>query len=113
MHRDNPDGSKTLFLGGGAYEVTLDFQGQETSVKRYYALASQRVLRDGDGLHFLLTDHLGSVVAVADEAGALESEQRYPVEPLPNDDAAIRDATERSIRWAARCQAAQSAPKWS
>jgi queuine tRNA-ribosyltransferase len=27
---------------------------------------------------------------------------------LPNDDAAIRDATERSIRWAARCQAAQT-----
>ena len=83
VHRDNPDGSKTLFLGGGAYEVTLDFQGQETSVKRYYALASQRVLRDGDGLHFLLTDHLGSVVAVADEAGALESEQRYLPFGLP------------------------------
>jgi queuine tRNA-ribosyltransferase len=30
------------------------------------------------------------------------------VVPLPNDAAAIRDATERSIRWAARCQAAQT-----
>jgi RHS repeat-associated protein len=32
---------------------------------------------DGSGLKFLLTDHLGSVVAVTDSSGTLLSEQRY------------------------------------
>jgi RHS repeat-associated protein len=32
---------------------------------------------DGSGLKFLLTDHLGSVVAVTDSTGTLLSEQRY------------------------------------
>ncbi len=34
-------------------------------------------LRDVSGLHYLLTDHLGSVVAVLNAGGVLESEQRY------------------------------------
>jgi len=34
-------------------------------------------MQDGDGLKYLLTDHLGSVVAVSDAEGALLSEQRY------------------------------------
>jgi hypothetical protein len=72
----------TLFLGGGAYEVHLSAGGQETLVRRYRAaslkrsgrdegLAGQRVLFDGTDTYYLLTDHLGSVVAVADSQGDL------------------------------------------
>jgi RHS repeat-associated protein len=34
-------------------------------------------MNDGSGLKYLLTDHLGSVVAVTDASGALVSQQRY------------------------------------
>jgi RHS repeat-associated protein len=71
----NPDGTTTLFLGGGAYEVHID--GQTTTVTKYYAIAGQRVMRDSSGLHYLLADHLGSVVAVLDSSGDLESDERY------------------------------------
>ncbi len=67
----SPDGTSTLFLAGGLYEVTLSAAGQETGVKRYYAVAGQIVaLRDGGGTFYLLTDHLGSVVAVLDGSWA-------------------------------------------
>jgi RHS repeat-associated protein len=77
LKQANPDGTTTLFLGGGLYEVTLAGDGSTSSVKRYYAIAGQRVLRDGEGLHYLLTDHLGSIVGVLDGNGDIESEQRY------------------------------------
>jgi hypothetical protein len=70
-----PDGTTTLFLGGGAYEVHID--GQTSTVIKYYAIAGQWVMRDSSGLHYLLTDHLGSVVAVLDSSGDLESDERY------------------------------------
>ena len=38
-------------------------------------------MNDGDDLKYLLTDHLGSVVAVLSEAGTLISEQRYREAP--------------------------------
>jgi RHS repeat-associated protein len=75
--QENPDGTTTLFLGGGSYEVHLSAGGQETLVRRYYGVAGQRVLLDGTDTRYLLTDHLGSVVAVADSSGDLVSEQRY------------------------------------
>ena len=57
---------------GGAYEVT------DGAVKKYYSLAGMTVaMNDGSGLKYLLTDHLGSVVAVADASGTLTSQQRY------------------------------------
>jgi YD repeat-containing protein len=34
----NPDGTSTLFLAGGLYEVTLSSGGQQTAVERYYAI---------------------------------------------------------------------------
>ena len=72
----NPDGSVTLFLGGGLYEVHDPGENQE--VTKYYSIAGQRVAMQGpDGLQYLLTDHLGSIVAVIDEQGNLLSEQRY------------------------------------
>jgi YD repeat-containing protein len=70
----NPDSTTTLFLGGGAYEVHID--GQTSTVTKYYAIAGQRVMRDSSGLHYLLTDHLGSVVAMLDSNGDLESDER-------------------------------------
>ncbi len=74
----NPDGTTTLFLAGGLYEVTLDAAGQQTGVKRYYVIGGQTIaLRDGSGMFCLLTDHLGSVVAVLDASGAVVGEQRY------------------------------------
>ncbi len=74
----NPDGTSTLFLAGGLYEVSLDTGGQQTGVKRYYSIGGQTVaLRDANGTFYLLTDHLGSVVAVLDGSGAVVAEQRY------------------------------------
>jgi RHS repeat-associated protein len=72
----NPDGTITLFLGGGRYEVR-DAAGDAEIVK-YYAVAGQRIaMRDAEGVKYLLTDHLGSIVAVVDGAGELLEEQRY------------------------------------
>ena len=47
-------------------------------MKRYYAVGGQPIaLRDAGGTFYLLTDHLGSVVAVLDATGAVVGEQRY------------------------------------
>ena len=35
-------------------------------------------MNDGTGLQYLLTDHLGSTVAVTNQSGTLTSQQRYP-----------------------------------
>ena len=82
----NPDGSQTLFLNGGAYQVTIADDSSE-SVTRYYALAGQRLaMRGADGsIDYLLGDHLGSVSAVVNTlrqssvqaAGELISQSRY------------------------------------
>jgi RHS repeat-associated protein len=57
---------------GGAYEVT------GSAVKKYYSIAGMMVaVNDGTGLQYLLTDHLGSVVATTNASGTLTSQQRY------------------------------------
>jgi RHS repeat-associated protein len=62
----------TSYYFGGAYEVT------GSNIKKYYNFGGQSILRENDGsLKYLLTDHLGSVVAVTDGTGTLISEQRY------------------------------------
>ena len=81
--QENPDGTTTLFIAGGSYEVTLDSQGNETSIRKYYAIGGQRVMREDDSNYYLLTDHLGSVVGVADGSGTLISDQRYMPYGLP------------------------------
>lgn len=49
-------------------------------------------MNDGSGLKYLLTDHLGSVVAVTDDEGNLISQQRYlPFGGIRND---INDITQ-------------------
>ncbi|MBI5955296.1 MAG: hypothetical protein HY865_26875 [Chloroflexi bacterium] len=42
----------------------------------YYSFARQMVAMN-DALKYLLTDHLGSTVAVTDSTGALKTQQRY------------------------------------
>ena len=71
------NGISTYYFAGGAYEVTVPGTGDQT-VKKYYSIAGQMVaMDDGSGLQYILTDHLGSVVAVLSSIGALESQQRY------------------------------------
>ena len=49
----------------------------EPVITKYYSIAGQRVAMKGpEGLQYLLTGHLGSVVAVTDDDGVLVSEQR-------------------------------------
>jgi len=63
----------TAYYMGGAYEVT------GSAVKKYYSVAGMMVaVNDGTGLQYLLTDHLGSTVAVTNASGTLTSQQRYP-----------------------------------
>ncbi len=72
----NPDSTITLFLGGGIYTVA-DASGTP-EVTKYYSIAGQMVALSGpDGVQYLLTDHLGSIAAVAEAGGDLLSEQRY------------------------------------
>jgi RHS repeat-associated protein len=64
--------SMTLYYMGGMYEVT------GSAVKKYYSIAGQTVaMNDGNGLKYMLTDHLGSTSAVVDANGSLLSQQRY------------------------------------
>jgi RHS repeat-associated protein len=66
-----PD-STTSYYMGGAYEV------KDSAVKKYYSIAGMMVAtQDASGLQYLLTDHLGSVVAVTNASGTLTSQQRY------------------------------------
>jgi len=66
-----PD-SVTSYFMGGQYEV------KDGAVKKYYSIAGMMVaMNDGSGLQYLLTDHLGSTVAVTNASGTLTSQQRY------------------------------------
>ncbi len=64
----------TLYFMAGMYETTVE----TGAVKKYYAISGMTVaFNDGSGLKYLLTDHLGSVIAVTDAQGALVQQQRY------------------------------------
>jgi|CXWJ01.1.fsa_nt_gi RHS repeat-associated protein len=66
-----PD-STTSYYMGGQYEI------KDGTVKKYYSIAGMMVaVNDGTGLQYLLTDHLGSTVAVTNSSGTLTSQQRY------------------------------------
>jgi RHS repeat-associated protein len=66
-----PD-SVTSYFMGGQYEV------KDGATKKYYSIAGMMVaVNDGTGLQYLLTDHLGSTVAVTNASGTLTSQQRY------------------------------------
>jgi len=67
----SPD-STTSYYMGGAYEL------KDGATKKYYSIAGMMVaVNDGTGLQYLLTDHLGSTVAVTNQSGTLTSQQRY------------------------------------
>ena len=71
----NPDSTVTLLLGGGAY--TVEDASGTPAVTKYYVFAGQKVAMHADSeTSFLISDHLGSVVAVTDASGALGAEQR-------------------------------------
>ena len=66
----------TYYYAGGSYEVQTD--GTTETLKQYYSIAGMTVaVRAGDDWSYFLTDHLGSVVGVTDDVGALISEARY------------------------------------
>jgi RHS repeat-associated protein len=66
-----PD-SVTSYFMGGAYEL------KDGATKKYYSIAGMMVAtQDASGLQYLLTDHLGSTVAVTNSSGTLTSQQRY------------------------------------
>jgi RHS repeat-associated protein len=79
VEQEYTDGSSTLttyYFAEGTYEVRDD--GATETVWKYYAFAGMTVaMNDGSGLKYLLTDHLGSIVAVTNATGTLLSEQRY------------------------------------
>jgi RHS repeat-associated protein len=57
---------------GGQFEV------KDGTTKKYYSIAGMMVAtQDASGLQYLLTDHLGSTVAVTNSSGTLTSQQRY------------------------------------
>ncbi|MBI5953670.1 MAG: hypothetical protein HY865_18605 [Chloroflexi bacterium] len=90
----------TVYYFGGSYEVSgagqvdveqngFTFASSPTAVRKYYSFNGQSVAvrscEAGDcslitadwSLSYLLTDHLGSTVAVTDSTGALITQQRY------------------------------------
>ena len=87
----------TYYFAGGAYEVQDN--GTTQKIIKYYAFGGMIVaMNDGSGLKYFLTDHLGSVTAVLDAAGALLQQQRYypfgEVRDLPNDNKPKISATD-------------------
>ena len=60
----------TSYFSGGAYEVRTD--GATSATLKYYSFAGMSIaMKDSSGLKYLLTDQLGSVVAVTDSSGNL------------------------------------------
>ena len=78
IKQENPDGTLTLFLAAGSYEVSVAISGASIEARRYYSIAGQRIaLRGSDAVSFLLTDHLGSVSILAADEGGAANQQRY------------------------------------
>jgi RHS repeat-associated protein len=66
----------TYYFAGGSYEIQTD--GSTETIRQYYAIAGITVaMRSGTTWTYFLTDHLGSVVATTDSAGAVLSQTRY------------------------------------
>ena len=70
----NPDGSKTIYVGG-VYEVDKDSDGVVTRTVTYYPAAG--TMRIDNTLYYVLKDHLGSASVVTDASGATVGQQRY------------------------------------
>jgi len=70
----NPNGSKTLYVGG-IYEVDKASGGSVTRTVTYYPVAG--AMRINSTLYYVLKDHLGSASVVTDASGNILGEQRY------------------------------------
>jgi RHS repeat-associated protein len=70
----NPDGSKTLYVGG-IYEVDKTSGGTVTQTRTYYPAGG--AMRVGSTLYYVLKDHLGSASAVTDTSGNIVGEDRF------------------------------------
>jgi YD repeat-containing protein len=70
----NPNGSKTLYVGG-IYEVDKGSGGSVTRTVTYYPVGG--AMRINSTLYYLLKDHLGSASVVTDASGNILGEQRY------------------------------------
>ena len=70
----NPDGSKTLYVGG-IYEVDKASGGSVTRTVTYYPVAG--AMRINSTLYYVLKDHLGSASVVTDASGNIVGENRY------------------------------------
>lgn len=77
------DGNRVLREDGGGATVyfsaiEVHITGTQRLTRTYYFVGAQRVaLRDGNGLTYLHTDHLGSASLASDASGDQVSEMRY------------------------------------
>jgi RHS repeat-associated protein len=70
----NPDGSKTIYVGG-IYEVDKNSGGTVIGTKTYYPAAG--AMRVGSTLYYVLKDHLGSASVVTNTSGTIVGEDRF------------------------------------
>ena len=70
----NPNGSKTLYVGG-IYEIDKASGGSVTRTVTYYPVAG--AMRINNTLYYILKDHLGSASVVTDASGTILGTQRY------------------------------------
>jgi RHS repeat-associated protein len=70
----NPNGSKTLYVGG-IYEVDKASGGSVTRTVTYYPVAG--AMRIDNTLYYVLKDHLDSASVVTNNSGTIVGEQRY------------------------------------
>ena len=71
MKKINPNGSKTVYVGG-IYEVDKTSGGTVTRTVMYYPVAGAMRINITGGsntLYYLLKDHLGSASVVTDSTG--------------------------------------------
>jgi RHS repeat-associated protein len=68
-----PDGTVTVYLGLVEYEIA----GGVTQTTSYYTVPGARVVRVGNTLSYVLTDHLGSSSVTLDDGGGVVGELRY------------------------------------
>jgi RHS repeat-associated protein len=74
----NPDGSKTIFVGG-VYEETRNSLNAVTRTVVYYPAGGAMRVTEGaaSNVYYMLKDHLGSASALTDSSGNVVDEQRY------------------------------------
>jgi RHS repeat-associated protein len=75
----NPDGTKTIYVGG-IYEVDKDAFNTVTRTVTYYPAGGAMrisIVGGSNSVYYILKDHLGSASVVTDSTGTIVGEQRY------------------------------------